>query len=188
MGPPLSTVGPQGQLCPTPTCSQGPQAFTSTLWQETIPRADSPTGTAIVPAPNPNSSQDSAFAAAPRIWTCWDLLCLPSGGPAPGSGPPGFPKEPRWGGVATASAVGKGGRKGPLCFSAAVLTPPPASHQQLLGFNSLSHSSDDPPDPPHTTLHPLTWAPETKCPEETVLRPAPATPGRVARVEGSGVT
>ena len=104
----------------------------------------------------------------------------------PGLGPPGFPKEPRWGGVATAPAMGKGGRKGPLCRSAAVLTPPPASHQQLLGFNSLSHSSDDLPPQPTPTLHPLTWSPETKRPEETVLRPSPATPGRAARVEGRG--
>lgn len=118
----FNTVGPQGQLWATPTCSQGPHAFTSTLWQETIPRADSPTGTEIVPAPNPNSSQDSAFAAAPRIWTCWDLLCLlpggPAGGPAPGTGSARVPQGTQMGGRGYSTSDGEGRKEGaPLPLS-----------------------------------------------------------------------
>lgn len=105
----------------------------------------------------------------------------------PGLGPPGFPKEPRWGGRGYSTSGGKGRKEGAPLRSAAVLTPPPANHQQLLGLNSLSHSSDDPPPhPPPPALHSLTWGPETKSREETVLRPAPATPGRAARESRGG--
>ena len=113
MWPPVSTVGPHGQLCPTPTCSQGPQAFTSALWQETSPRADSPTGTEIVPARTPTVSRiqhlqqhlESGTAGTSSVFYLVVQL--------PGLGPPGSPGT-QMGGVATAPAVGKGGRKGPL--------------------------------------------------------------------------
>lgn len=91
------------------------------------------------------------------------------------------------GGRGYSTSGGKGRKEGAPLRSAAVLTPPPANHQQLLGLDSLSHSSDDPPPhPPPPALHSLTWGPETKSREETVLRPAPATPGRAARESRGG--
>ena len=91
------------------------------------------------------------------------------------------------GGVATAPAVGKGGRKGPLGAQLRFSPLPRPTTSKLLGLNSLSHSSDDPPPhPPPPALHSLTWGPETTSREETVLRPAPATPGRAARESRGG--
>ena len=115
MWPPVSTVGPHGQLCPTPTCSQGPQAFTSALWQETSPRADSPTGTEIVPARTPTVSriqhlQQHLESGTAGISSVFYLVVQ-----LPGLGPPGSPGT-QMGGVATAPAVGKGGR-GPSALS-----------------------------------------------------------------------
>ena len=132
MWPPVSTVGPHGQLCPTPTCSQGPQAFTSALWQETSPRADSLTGTEIVPAEPQQfpgfsiySSTSNLELLGPPLSSTWwsssrDWVRQDS------------PRNPD-GGRGYSTSGGKGRKEGAPRRSAAVLTPPPANHQQASG-------------------------------------------------------
>lgn len=135
--------GAQGPLCPTSTGYQRPQPFPIAPWQGTIPRADSPIGKTSLP--QTPAVPWIQHTATPRIWTCWDLLCLLPGGPDPGTGSTPAPHGTQMGKRGYSPGRGKG-RKGPLCPSAAVLTPsPPAASSSSASVPSSTPSRSPSP-------------------------------------------